>query len=147
MPENSTEVTKDNWESFGAEITPEGAIDSEEMLKKYKELAVGDSIQIKFLGSVNSVCQAKGCWMKLGLAEGDNESFVKFKDYKFFVPMDAGGSDAIIEGYAFKKETSVDQLRHYAKDAGKSEEEIAQITEPKMEYTFIADGVLLKKKG
>ena len=30
-------------------------------------------------------------------------------------------------------------------DAGKSKDEIAKITEPKVEYTFEADGVLMKK--
>lgn len=135
------------YESFGAEISPEGAISSEEMLKKYDEMAVGDSVEIAFKGKVNSVCQAKGCWMKLDLGQPEKESFVKFKDYKFFVAMDAAESDAIIKGWAFKNETSVDELKHYAKDAGKSEEEIAAITAPKIEYTFMADGVLLKKKA
>lgn len=135
------------YESFGAEISPEGAISSEEMLKKYDEMAVGDSVEIAFTGKVNSVCQAKGCWMKLDLGQPEKESFVKFKDYKFFVPMDAAESDAIIKGWAYKKETSVDELKHYAKDAGKSDDEIAAITAPKTEYTFMADGVLLKKKA
>lgn len=135
------------YESFGAEISPKGAISSEEMLKKYDEMAIGDSIQITFKGKVNSVCQAKGCWMKMDLGQPEKESFVKFKDYKFFVPMDAAEADAIIKGWAYKSETSVDELKHYAKDAGKSEEEIAAITAPKTEYTFMADGVLLKKNG
>ena len=33
--------------------------------------------------------------------------------------------------------------RHYAEDAGKSKEEIEKITEPKIAYTFLADGVLI----
>jgi hypothetical protein len=41
--------------------------------------------------------------------------------------------------------TTVAQLRHYAEDAGKSKEEIAKITEPKIELTFMADGVIVKK--
>ena len=35
-------------------------------------------------------------------------------------------------------------LKHYAEDAGKSEEEIALITEPIYELGFIADGVIIK---
>ena len=38
----------------------------------------------------------------------------------------------------------VEHLKHYAQDAGKSKEEIAKITEPKDELTFIADGVIVK---
>jgi len=50
----------------------------------------------------------------------------------------------VFEGEAQKKVVPVDHLQHYAKDAGKSNEEIAKITEPKEELTFIADGVLVK---
>lgn len=46
---------------------------------------------------------------------------------------------------AYKSQTSVEELRHYAEDAGKSKEEIESITEPRIEYTFMADGVYLKK--
>ena len=49
------------------------------------------------------------------------------------------------EGKAFVKETSVEELKHYAEDAGKSKEEIAKITEPKLEMSFEASGVLMKK--
>lgn len=135
------------YESFGAEISPEGALTPDEMLKEYEKLEVGDSIEIAFKGNIQSVCKKKGCWMKMDLGKPDSETFVRFKDYEFFVPMDSEGSEAIIKGYAKKEETSVEELKHYAKDAGKSEEEIAQITEPKVEYTFMADGVLIKKKA
>ncbi len=135
------------YELFGAELSPEGAISADEMLAKYEAMSIGDSVQITFKGKVNSVCQAKGCWMKLDLGKPESESFVRFKDYKFFVPMDSEGTEAIIKGYAYKDETSVEELKHYAKDAGKPEDEIAKITEPKIEYRFLADGVLMKKKG
>jgi len=135
------------YESFGEKISPEDVLTTEEMLTKYEQMAVGDSMEITFKGKVNSVCQAKGCWMKLDLGKPETESFVRFKDYKFFVPMDSKDAEAIIKGKAYKEETSVEELKHYAKDAGKSEEEIAAITEPKVEYTFLADGVLMKKKS
>jgi hypothetical protein len=50
-----------------------------------------------------------------------------------------------MQGKAFKEVTSVDELRHYAEDAGDSKEEIAKITEPKTELKFEATGVVLKK--
>ena len=34
--------------------------------------------------------------------------------------------------------------KHYAEDAGKSEEEIAAINEPEYDINFIADGVIIK---
>ena len=76
---------------------------------------------------------------------GGKESFVKFKDYAFFVPLNAVESEAIVSGKAFVSETSVAALRHYAKDGGQSDAEIAKITEPKVEYKFMADGVLISK--
>lgn len=145
--ENLEVADASDYESFGAEISADGALSTEEMMKEYEKLSVGDSVELAFKGTINSVCKKKGCWMKMDLGNAESESFVRFKDYGFFVPMDSEGSEAIIKGYAKKEETSVAELKHYAKDGGKSEEEIAQITEPKVEYTFMADGVLLKKKA
>lgn len=133
----------DEYASFGKEITADGAISQEEMLAKFNELQVGDTATIKFASKVNSVCQAKGCWMKLAL-DPETETMVKFKDYDFFVPKDIAESDAIVEGKAYKEEMTVEDQQHYAKDAGKSEEEIAAITESKMVYNFEAEGVLIK---
>jgi hypothetical protein len=145
--ENTELADTSEYESFGEKISAEGILSTEEMLAKYEQMAVGDSVQVTFKSEVNAVCQAKGCWMKLDLGKPESESFVRFKDYGFFVPMDSKDAEAIVKGTAYKEETSVEELQHYAKDAGKSEEEIAKITEPKVEYTFLADGVLLKKKG
>ena len=69
--------------------------------------------------------------------------FVKFKNYGFFVPKDLTGSKVIIAGIAFKQVTSVDELKHYAEDEGKSEEEISKIIKPSEELKFMAEGVAL----
>ena len=115
-----------------------------EMLKKYKSLKKGDSITVQFQSNIKAVCKKKGCWMKMELA-GDEESFVKFKDYGFFVPLNADNSNAIVNGKAFVDMESVESLRHYAKDAGKSAAEIAKITKPEVTYSFLANGVYIKK--
>ncbi len=115
-----------------------------EMLKKYKSLKKGDTITVQFQSNIKAVCKKKGCWMKMELA-GDDESFVKFKDYAFFVPLNADKNDAIVNGKAFVDMESVESLRHYAKDAGKSASEIAKITKPEVTYSFLADGVYIKK--
>ena len=69
--------------------------------------------------------------------------FVKFKDYGFFMPKDISGREVVMHGKAFFRVTPVEELRHYAEDAGKSADEIAQITEAKRELSFLADGVIL----
>jgi hypothetical protein len=137
-------AVKVDYASFGDKILADKAISKEEMIKKYKSLKPGDTVNIKFKSKINAVCQKKGCWMSMALP-GGKESFVKFKDYAFFVPLNATDQEAIVSGKAFVSETSVAQLRHYAKDGGESEEAIAKITEPKVEYKFMADGVLISK--
>ena len=79
--------------------------------------------------------------MKLDMGN-DKIVRVTFKDYGFFMPLDATG-EVVVNGIAYVKETSVADLKHYAEDAGKSAEEIAKITEPEVTMSFEADGVLL----
>lgn len=132
-----------NYISLGNLITTENSLTSSEMSTKFSNLKVGDTIQAKFTSTVKDLCSKKGCWMKLSLDE--EETMVRFKDYGFFMPLDAKGKEVIVKGKAFVKETSVTELQHYAEDAGKTKGEIAQITASKIEFTFLADGVLLKK--
>lgn len=137
------EVENVSYASFGEKINAEEALSKEEMASIFDNLQPGDTVTAKFATTVNAVCQAKGCWMKLDL--GETESMVKFKDYLFFVPMNIAGEEVIVEGKAYVNEMSVSEQQHYAEDAGKSEEEIAQITEPKRTLSFMADGVLVKE--
>lgn len=74
-----------------------------------------------------------------------NLKLLKFKDYGFFVPLNADNSEAILNGKAFVDVETVESLRHYAKDGGKSAAEIAKITKPEVTYSFLADGVYIKK--
>lgn len=130
--------------SYGAKITDDAVISKDDMFEKFKNLKKGDTINVKFASKINEVCKTKGCWMKLDLGK-ENESMVRFKDYGFFMPLDSDNKEVIVRGKAFVTETSVKELQHFAKDAGKSKEEIALITQPKFTYAFEADGVLMKK--
>lgn len=135
--------TKDGFTSFGAKITTENAISQEEISKKYENLKAGDTINVKFKSKINAICQNKGCWMKIELAD-QKETFVKFKDYAFFMPKDAKEKEVIVNGKAFVSEESVADQKHYAGDAGKSQAEIDKITTTKKTLSFTADGVLIK---
>ena len=127
--------------TFGEAITTEGAISYDDLLEK---ISKADSMAVKVEGVVESVCQAKGCWMNI-VSEDEEAAkmFVKFKDYGFFVPKDISGRRVVMDGYAYREVTSVDELRHYAEDEGKSKEEVEAITEPVEELKFMASGVLL----
>lgn len=148
----TNEATKKNeaakevlaFDSYGEKISADNALSSEEMLAKFNTLKAGDTINVKFTSNIKEVCSKKGCWMKLTL-NAENETMVRFKDYGFFMPLDANDGEVIVAGKAFLTETSVKDLQHYAEDAGKSAEEIAKITTSKKEYAFVANGVLMKK--
>ncbi|GIV31506.1 MAG: hypothetical protein KatS3mg029_0860 [Saprospiraceae bacterium] len=135
---------------FGKTITADGAVSLAEMKAK---LGNYDSLRVKVRGKVSAVCQMKGCWMTLTDDGFPEEMMVRFEDYAFFVPKTIAGREVIAEGVVYKTITPVEELRHYAEDAGKSKEEIEAITEPKEELRFLASGVLLlpekskRKKG
>jgi len=140
----STSWSQAKYASFGKKITKDGAITKEQATAKFQKLKKGDTIDVKFTSKIIDVCSKKGCWMNLELAKGE-KAFVKFKDYAFFMPLNSAGSEAIVNGKAFVSIETVEELRHYAKDAGKSKAEIDKITKPEMSYGFMADGVLIKE--
>jgi len=143
--ETTTEAEAD-VQSFGAGVTNPDA--SASFADVMTQLDQSDSVKnVVLTAKVSEVCQAKGCWMNLvDPVTGDslNPLFVQFQDYGFFMPKDIAGREVVIEGVAYTEETSIEDLRHYAEDAGKSAEEIAAITEPVKEKKFMATGVVLK---
>lgn len=130
-----------NYQSYGDNITDAMVLSQDEMMEKYNQLKVGDTLNLKFASEVKEVCQKKGCWMKMDI--GEKEVMIRFKDYGFFMPKDIAGQEVIVEGKAFIEEMSVEDQRHYAEDGGKSAGEIAAIVEPKRTLAFEAHGVLI----
>ncbi|OEK06568.1 DUF4920 domain-containing protein [Roseivirga misakiensis] len=128
--------------TYGEEINNKGVITVAEM---EQQLAKADTVFVKVKGEITATCAMKGCWMNLVLADGE-EMRVTFKDYGFFVPKEGmEGNEALIDGMVTRTVTDVETLKHYAKDAGKSEEVIAAITEDKEELAFVANGVIIYK--
>lgn len=127
---------------YGDTISAEGAIEANKLFSIVKE-------QGGFEGTVKSTihetCQKKGCWMMVDAGNGE-EIRVRFKDYGFFVPTEGvEDMEVIMHGQAYLDTTTVDMLRHYAEDAGKSKEEIEAITEPEYALAFEATGVIIKE--
>ena len=139
--ENKSDIA---YASFGDSISAENALSKEDVLATYAKMAQGDTVAVKFKSKIKAVCKEKGCWMNLDLAQG-KEVFVKFKDYTFFVPTDSKDEEVIISGKAYVSVESIEDLKHYAKDGGKSQAAIDSIIAPKTKYSLMADGVLIQK--
>ena len=127
-------------------ITHYGEIITTENIVNYsvakKLVADQGKISTKIQGTILETCAKKGCWIRL---KADNDTlFVRFKDYGFFVPTSGlEGKTAILQGEATYETLEVEQVRHYAEDAGKSKEEIELITEPEYIFSFTASGVII----
>ena len=127
-------------EYYGAKISEKGAVSTTQFLEKMEGK---ESMEVKLEAKIETCCKKKGCWMDLDMGNGTTMK-VRFKDYEFFVPKDADGRMAIVEGVAKVETIDVETLRHYASDAGKSDEEIAAITESEKTISFEAVGVIIK---
>ncbi|MBX2888765.1 MAG: DUF4920 domain-containing protein [Ferruginibacter sp.] len=122
------EITKGM--TFGARMSQQNALNPNELVTFLQNTPVPKE-DIKVRGEVIEVCKEEGCWIRL--KTNDGSIFVKFKDHAFLVPLSLVGHTVEVEGAGSVKEMSVDQLRHFAEDAGKSKEEIDAITQPKKE--------------
>lgn len=106
-----------------------------------KDLVTVNKIQsVAVKGEVTDVCPKRGCWVSIKTQEGTS-FFVKMKDYAFFVPTALKGKNVVLQGSVERKVTSVEELKHYAKDAKKSKAEIEAIKDPKEEIRFLASGI------
>lgn len=132
--------TKTSYQYFGDTINEDKVIPGTELMGMMSDK---DSAQVKFSATISEVCQKKGCWMDVDLGDGKLLT-VRFKDYGFFMPKDAAGRTAIMDGYCYKTINTVDWLKHKAKDAGKSQAAIDSITQPDTSYAFEASGVIIK---
>ncbi len=72
-----------------------------------------DGQTVRVEGQVRKACQKKGCWMELASSDKGAGVRVTFKNYGFFVPLDAAGSAARVEGVVKVSELTEDMAKHY----------------------------------
>ena len=142
--ESATPVTHEgapeNQTFYGSVIPTQDALDGAAMRQA---LADSGRAQVRMEGVVTATCAKKGCWMDV--ASGEDTVFVRFLDYGFFVPTEgAEGKRTVVQGEAFYDTLTVPMLKHYAEDAGKSQEDIDAITEPELRLAFTATGVMIE---
>lgn len=130
-----------SFKSYGEAFDPANAQDISKLVALMGEQ---DSIMVTLTATIDKTCAVKGCWMQLK-TDTENTMRVTFKDYGFFVPKSGmEGKVTTITGFCKREETSVEDLKHFAKDAGESDEYIAAITSPKTELNFVASGVIIE---
>ena len=130
------------YSSFGVEISDQPTHSYNSI---YELAQNGEVNNIILEGEITQTCAKKGCWMDVKVSEQDT-LMVRFKDYGFFVPKEGvEGLRTVVKGNAKMDTISVEMLRHYAEDAGDSEEEILNIMEPKYVLEFIAEGLLIEQ--
>ena len=126
--------------AYGKKVNEKKAITVQELTKN---LQGKSKMEATVKAKVSSVCQAEGCWMKVDKGDG-TEMMVRMKDHKFVLPKDIANKNAVFTGTATIKTTTVDMLKHYAEDEGKSKAYIDAITQPKTDISFEATGVVIK---
>lgn len=133
-------ITSAQSKAYGKKVDEKKAIT---MAVLTQSMAGKTELPATVKAKVSSVCQAEGCWMKVDNGNGTT-MMVRMKDHKFVLPKNVAGKTAVFTGKATLKTTSVEMLKHYAEDEGKSPEFTATIKEPKTELAFDATGVIIK---
>ncbi len=132
-------------ESYGANValqSGQNSLSTARLSEKLKKQAKLSNVAVR--GKVTEVCEKKGCWLTVE-GPANEKFFVKMKDYAFFVPTALVGKIILLEGDAELKTVSVNEQKHYAEDAKKSQAEIDAITAPKKEIRFMATGIRVLK--
>lgn len=99
------------------------------------QLDKASSANVVVESKVDKVCTVKGCW--LGLVSKNNELHVTF-DEKFFVPASLIGKTVRVEGKLEKVTMTLEETKHYVKDAGGDP---SKVTQPRTAYQMTATGV------
>ena len=94
-------------------------------------------------GTIETVCQKKGCWMTLEPVEGRMPMRVTFHNYGFFVPKDAAGLKVRAEGRIKVTTLSKEDVEHLKEEGSKISCKHDGTAD---EIGFVATGVEIFKK-
>jgi len=95
-------------------------------------------------GVIVRSCKMEGCWMELAPTKDSAAVRIKMKDHAFFVPLDAAGLKARVEGVMSVKTLSKEEVKHLMDEDGAKFDKInadGTVTE----ISFEATGVELSK--
>lgn len=89
---------------FGAEITEKTSTGIDALVR---EPAKYTSQTVRTEGVVSAVCQSMGCWMEI--RDDAGQAHIKMAGHSFFVPKDASGHRAVVQGTVLSVTTPKDE--------------------------------------
>jgi hypothetical protein len=98
---------------FGAAITESTTTPLAKIVSEPASFA-GKTVRTE--GVVTSVCQTKGCWMQI--SDDTGAAHVKFAGYGFFVPKNASGHRAVIQGQILPSKDNTCSSKDGCREAG-----------------------------
>lgn len=114
-------------ERFGEPVTSTNAVTLAEIATHVGRYA---NKTVRTEGKVTAVCQSAGCWMEV--ADSASEAHVRLGGHKFFVPKNAAGRRAVVQGTVLAKPND-----------GECEQEAAEATGKAVKLELDATGVEL----
>lgn len=136
----STQLSYKHYGPVAVDTTQ--AVSLDQMVKSFA--AQPQNNLFTFYAPLEGVCQSAGCWVKVQPTNAPALR-VRFKDHFLIPPATEINSVAYFHGRAYYDTISVALQKHFLEDAKAPQSEIDQITEPKIELNFEADGVWVKK--
>ena len=97
-------------QSFGEKLPAGETVSVERVLA---DPAAFEGKEVRTEGVVRRACTKKGCWMEIAAHATEGPGCrVTFKDYGFFVPLDAAGSKVVLAGRVERKKVPKAQVDH-----------------------------------
>ena len=94
---------------------------------------------IRVAANITKVCKKKGCWFVVAGEKADGAYIrVTMKDYGFFVPLDADGRKAVVEGVFTKVDVPEVARKHLAEDG---KEDPTKVQGSAVELTLVATAI------
>jgi hypothetical protein len=97
---------------------------------------------VKVSGTVEAVCQKKGCWMVV--KDGTESARVLMKDHGFAVPMDSRGKSVVVEGTLSSREFDEAQVKHLEADRGGDP---SKVSGSRKEHVLTASGIEIRAQS
>jgi hypothetical protein len=116
---SATELKPLAKKKFGADITEQSSTGIDALLRQPEKYT---SKTVRTEGVVSAVCQSMGCWMEIRDEAG--QAHIKMAGHSFFVPKDASGHRAGVQGTVLSITTPKDEC---ASEAEKQTGAVAKV--------------------